>query len=249
VRTAGSTALDLLLSANAGKRGELAAIARARRTYLRLAFFGSRKMAVDLATRSTRSCLRGVTIERPNQVWSTDITYIPMRGGFLYLVAVMDWSSRLVLGWELSNTMETGFCLAALDAAFRFRPARNLELRPRLAVYLRRVSAPLKRRGSGSAGMVAGARSTTFLWKGCGAAEVRIDLSGRLRHGPRNVLENNFRFYNHRRPHQALGYQAPANLFPPKSKRSGRSLDGVRRPPSPLGFIAFVFRNGRFPYT
>ena len=64
--------------------------------------------------------LRGVSIERPNHVWSTDITYIPMRGGFLYLVAVMDWFSRFVLSWELSNTMETGFCLAALDAAFRF---------------------------------------------------------------------------------------------------------------------------------
>jgi transposase InsO family protein len=59
-------------------------------------------------------------IERPNHVWSTDITYIPMRGGFLYLVAVMDWFSRYVLSWELSNTLETSFCLAALHAAFRF---------------------------------------------------------------------------------------------------------------------------------
>ena len=64
--------------------------------------------------------LRGVSIERPNHVWSTDITYVPMQGGFLYLVAVMDWFSRFVLSWELSNTMETGFCLAALEAAFRF---------------------------------------------------------------------------------------------------------------------------------
>ena len=64
--------------------------------------------------------LRGVTIERPNHVWSTDITYIPMRGGFLYLVAVMDWFSRFVLSWELSCTLETSFCLAALDAAFGF---------------------------------------------------------------------------------------------------------------------------------
>jgi putative transposase len=69
--------------------------------------------------------LRGVFIERPNQVWSTDITYIPMHGGFLYLVAVMDWFSRFVLSWELSNTMETGFCLAALEAAFRFGRAET----------------------------------------------------------------------------------------------------------------------------
>ena len=118
--------------------------------YLRLPFFGSRKMAVELGVGRHRArrlmrivgieahypqphlsrpapghriypyLLRGVPIERPNHVWSTDITYIPMRGGFLYLVAVMDWFSRFVLSWELSNTMGTGFCLAALDAAFGF---------------------------------------------------------------------------------------------------------------------------------
>ena len=118
--------------------------------YLKRPFFGSRKMAVELEVNRKRIqrlmrilgieahypkpnlsrpapghevypyLLRGVAIERPNHVWSTDITYIPMRGGFLYLVAVMDWFSRFVLSWELSNTMETGFCLAALEAAFRF---------------------------------------------------------------------------------------------------------------------------------
>src|SRR5215831_19655932 len=60
--------------------------------------------------------LRGVSIERPNQVWSTDITYLSMHGGFLYLVAVTDWFSRFVISWELSNTMETGFCVTALEA-------------------------------------------------------------------------------------------------------------------------------------
>jgi putative transposase len=61
--------------------------------------------------------LKDLTIARPNQVWSTDITYIPMAKGFLYLVAVMDWHSRKVLSWRLSNTMDTGFCLEALDEA------------------------------------------------------------------------------------------------------------------------------------
>ena len=118
--------------------------------YLQIPFYGSRKMAVELEVNRKRIqrlmrilgieaiypkphlsrptpghqiypyLLRGVEILRPNHVWSTDITYIPMRGGFLYLVAVMDWFSRFVLSWELSNTMETCFCLAALDAAFRF---------------------------------------------------------------------------------------------------------------------------------
>jgi len=61
--------------------------------------------------------LRGVSIERVNQVWSMDITYIPMRRGFMYLAAVIEWHSRYVLAWELSNTLESFFCVAALERA------------------------------------------------------------------------------------------------------------------------------------
>ncbi len=69
--------------------------------------------------------LRGIVIDRPDQVWCADITYIPLRRGFLYLVAVMDWFSRRVLAWRLSNTMEADFCIEALkEAMARFgRPA------------------------------------------------------------------------------------------------------------------------------
>src|SRR5580704_16895058 len=61
--------------------------------------------------------LRGLAIVEPNHVWAADITYIPMAHGFLYLVAIIDWASRAVLAWRLSNTMDTSFCLEALDAA------------------------------------------------------------------------------------------------------------------------------------
>ena len=61
--------------------------------------------------------LRGVSIDHPDQVWSTDITYIPLRRGFMYLVAIMDWFSRYVLSWRLSNSLESSFCLEALDEA------------------------------------------------------------------------------------------------------------------------------------
>jgi len=61
--------------------------------------------------------LRHLTIERPNQAWCADVTYIPMRRGFLYLVAIMDWVSRKVLAWRLSNTMDADFCVAALEEA------------------------------------------------------------------------------------------------------------------------------------
>jgi putative transposase len=61
--------------------------------------------------------LRGLAIERPNQVWCADITYIPIGRGFLYLVAIMDWASRAVLSWRLSNTMDVSFCVSALEEA------------------------------------------------------------------------------------------------------------------------------------
>ena len=61
--------------------------------------------------------LRGMIINKPNQVWCTDITYIPMRRGFLYLVAIMDWANRKVLSWRLSNTLDTNFCIEALEEA------------------------------------------------------------------------------------------------------------------------------------
>jgi putative transposase len=61
--------------------------------------------------------LRGVTIDRPNQVWCADLCYIPMQRGFLYLVAIMDWATRKVLSWRLSNTMDSGFCVEALEEA------------------------------------------------------------------------------------------------------------------------------------
>ena len=67
--------------------------------------------------------LRGLAITRPNQVWASDITYIPMARGFLYLVAIMDWFSRRVLAWRLSNTLDAGFCVAALEEALRLHPA------------------------------------------------------------------------------------------------------------------------------
>jgi putative transposase len=150
VRVTRAAPLDLLLPAAARERGEPALAAAAGRTLPAVAvlrqsphgrYLGRQPQAHPTADaylghrssvsetqfepsgaepRSLSYLLRGVAIERPNQVWSTDITYIPMKAGFLYLVAVMDWFSRFVLSWELSNTMETGFCLTALEAAFRF---------------------------------------------------------------------------------------------------------------------------------
>ena len=84
--------------------------------------------------------LRDKTIDQPNQVWSADITYIPMRRGFLYLVAIIDWSTRRVLSWRLSNTLTAGFCVEALGEAL-------VQILPSLAssIPIRGHSSPVKR--------------------------------------------------------------------------------------------------------
>ena len=79
--------------------------------------------------------LRNLAIERPDQVWSADITYVPLRRGFMYLVAVLDWHSRYVLSWELSNTLDSGFCVAALGSRSGSAAARDLQHRSRSAVH------------------------------------------------------------------------------------------------------------------
>ncbi len=82
--------------------------------------------------------LRDMVIDRPNQVWCTDITYIPMRRGFLYLVAVMDWASRRVLAWRLSNRMDVEFCIEALEEAMA------LHGRPRSSTPIRAANSPAR---------------------------------------------------------------------------------------------------------
>lgn len=112
--------------------------------------------------------LRGVPIERVNQVWSTDITYIRMAQGFLYPVAVMDSCSRFVLSWALSLTMELDFCVEALKRALRWGG-------PRSSIATRGRSSPVtgspaswSSGTSPSAWTGGGAVWTTFLWSGCG---------------------------------------------------------------------------------
>ena len=79
--------------------------------------------------------LRGVTVERPDQVWSTDITYVPMASGFMYLAAVIDWYSRYVIAWRLSNTLDGSFCLEMLEEALRPGTAGGVQHRPGGAVH------------------------------------------------------------------------------------------------------------------
>jgi putative transposase len=224
--------------------------------YMDYPFFGSRRMAVTLEVNRKRIqrlmrilgiealypkpslsgpvagheiypyLLRGVQIERPNQVWSTDITYIPMRGGFLYLVGVMDWYSRFVLSWELSNTMETGFCLTALAEAFRFGQPEIWNSDQGAQFTSANFLAPLKKRGiSISMDGRGRALDNVFIERLWRSLKYELIYPGDFARGADLIpaLERYFHFYNYQRPHQALGYRTPADLFPQGSIRK-RSL-------------------------
>jgi putative transposase len=159
--------------------------------------------------------LRGLAITRPNQVWSADITYVPLPTGFMYLVAVMDWFSRFVLAWQLSNTLDGLFCLEALRLALQ-------QGRPDL--FNTDQGGPFT--ASGFTGEFE-------------AAQVRISLDGRGRAFDNIFIErlwrsvkyedlyineyptvpalqtglhDYFQLYNYERPHQSLAYRTPAQV-------------------------------------
>lgn len=113
--------------------------------------------------------LRDLAIERPNHVWCADVTYIPMRRGFLYLVAIMDWATRKVLAWRLSNTMDAGFCVAALEEALtRFGKPEILIPIKAASLHLRPSPAYCATPKSASAWMAGGGGWTTSSSSGSG---------------------------------------------------------------------------------
>ncbi len=160
--------------------------------------------------------LKGVEVTRINQVWSTDITYIRMAKRFVYLVAVMDWYSRYVLGWGLSMTMELDFCVEALKRALlRGRPEIfNSDQGSQFTSE--KFIGVLKARG---VTISMDGRGCWFdnifierLWRSLKYEEVYLkeyDLVPEARTG----IGNWFKFYNYDRPHQSLGYRTPARLY------------------------------------
>jgi len=159
--------------------------------------------------------LRGLAIEAVNQVWSTDITYIPMTKGFMYLVAVIDWHSRYVLSWELSNTLDTAFCLVALEKALGLgtpgifntdQGAQFTSLAFTQALLDKGIKISMDGRGR--------ALDNIFverLWRTVKYENIYMNdyLSvPELRSG----LKRYFEFYNQERLHQSLDYQTPAEV-------------------------------------
>jgi putative transposase len=236
-------------------RENLKLMRRIDEEYLRTPFYGSRKLAKVLGVNRKRVqrlmrrmgleaafpkrrttwpgaghkiypyLLRNVEVVRPNQVWSTDITYVPMRHGFLYLTAVMDWYSRYVLSWRLSNTLEGSFCVEALEAALsQARPeVFNTDQGSQFtsAAFTSRLEA------QGVAISMDGRRralDNVFverLWRTVKYEEVYL---GEYEDGwaAERRLERYFRFYCEERIHQALGYRTPAEVYGRRSSRRRR---------------------------
>lgn len=160
--------------------------------------------------------LREVDVVRPNQVWSTDITYLPMPKGFMYLVAVMDWYSRYVLSWRLSNTLDTSFCIEALDAALKrgkpeiFNSDQGAQFTCRAFTgRLERADIRISMDGRGRA------LDNVFierLWRSLKYEEIYIwnhETVPALEKG----VDKYFRFYNCERPHQSLNNKHPIFIY------------------------------------
>ena len=156
--------------------------------------------------------LRGVEIVKPNQVWSTDVTYIPMEKGFMYLAAVIDWYSRYVLSWRVSNTLDADFCVEALEAALKcgrpeiFNTDQGAQFTCRsFTGVLEEAGIKISMDGRGRA------LDNVFverLWRPVKYEDIYLkSYSNGLE--LTDGLGSYFDFYNNERPHQSLGYRTP----------------------------------------
>jgi putative transposase len=160
--------------------------------------------------------LRGLSIERVNQVWSTYITYIRMPRGFLYLVAIIDWFSRYVLAWQTSITLETTFCLQALDQAFLVaRPVifnNDQGSQFTSAEFTDRLQAARVRISWDGRGRALGNIFVERLWRSVKYEEVYLKEYRSVSEAETG-LKAYFQFYNQERLHQALDYHTPKQVY------------------------------------
>lgn len=166
--------------------------------------------------------LRGLAITEPNQVWSTDITYIRMKEGFAYLVAIMDWHSRRVLSWRLSNTLEVDFCVEALEEAFAkygkpeiFNTDQGSQFTSEKFISKlvgKEVTISMDGRGR--------AYDNIFierLWRTVKYEDIYLKGYANIKE-TREGLKEYFEFYNEERFHQSLGNKTPGEIYRKEEK-------------------------------
>jgi putative transposase len=159
--------------------------------------------------------LREVKILRPDQVWSTDITYVPMQQGFMYLMAIIDWFSRYVITWQLSNTLDGEFCLQALRRALSSTQPEILNTDQGVQFTARAFTSSVEAAGvrmsMDGRGRALDNIFVERLWRSVKYEEIYLKEYASviaLEEG----LESYFSFYNQERPHQSLGYRTPAEV-------------------------------------
>jgi putative transposase len=178
--------------------------------------------------------LRGLAITEPNHVWASDITYIPMANGFLYLVAIIDWASRAVLSWRLSNTMDTRFCVEALEEALARHGKPRIFNTDQGAQFtsaaftgkLEEVGVAISMDGRGRF------MDNIFierLWRSIKYEEVHLKAYADGREA-RAGIGSWMNFYNHRRPHQAMDNQTPMAVWRDGVKRADQPAEAVDMP-------------------
>ena len=161
--------------------------------------------------------LKGLSVDRPNQVWATDISYIPMARGFVYVVAIMDWYSRKVLAWRVSNTMDADFCVEALEEAIRRYGAPDIFNTDQGAQFTSDAFTGVLKDADIRISMDGKGRwvDNVFverLWRSLKYEEVYLkayDTVAEARLG----IGNYFRFYNRERRHQSLDRQTPDQVY------------------------------------
>jgi putative transposase len=161
--------------------------------------------------------LKDRTIDRPNQVWATDITYIPMRHGFLYLVVVMDWVSRYVLSWKLSNTLEAAFCCEALEEALQQYEKPDTHNSDQGSQYTSQeyikilitygIEISMDGRGRYMDNIF-----VERLWRTVKYEEVYLKAYETAADS-RAQIGAYLKFYNEERPHASLGYKTPKEIY------------------------------------
>ena len=168
--------------------------------------------------------LRGVTVCRINQAWAADITYIPMACGFAYLMAIIDWYSRRVLAWRLSNTLETTFCIEALLEALSHFGAPEIFNTDQGAQFTAdSFTQALRARGikisMDGKGRCIDNIFVERLWRSLKYEEVYLNPYDSMREAHQGIGRY-LSFFNHERPHQALGYQTPGSFYDELQRRA-----------------------------
>lgn len=161
--------------------------------------------------------LRNQVIDRPNQAWATDITYIPMARGFVYLVAIMDWYSRRVLAWRVSNTMDTHFCIDALEEAIEHHGVPEIFNTDQGSQFTsEEFTGVLKRHGirisMDGKGRWVDNVFVERLWRSVKYEEVYLKAYDSIVHA-RDSLASYFAFYNSERRHQSLDRRTPDSVY------------------------------------